>query len=88
MLFKRNLQYKKLAYMEDIPMQYEDAFRRMVFSLAATEDLTNAWLNMNTYEYFIEFPRKLRESLLKDFVDNYNLDLSKLAHIEEYNIDA
>lgn len=88
MLFKRNLQYKKISYMEDIPMQYEDAFRRMVFSLAATEDLTNAWLNMNTYEYFIEFPRKLRESLLKDFVDNYNLDLSKLAHIEEYNIDA
>lgn len=88
MLFKHNLQYKKLAYMEDIPIQYEDAFRRMVFNLAGTEDLTNAWLNMNTYEYFRKFPRNLRESLLKDFVDNYNLDLSKLSHIKEYNIDA
>lgn len=87
-LFKHNLQYKKLAYMEDIPIQYEDAFRRMVLNLANTEDLTNAWLNMNTYEYFRKFPRNLRESLLKDFVDNYNLDLSKLAHIKEYNIDA
>ena len=88
MLFKHNLQYKKLAYMEDIPIQYEDAFRRTVFNLASTEDLTNAWLNMNTYEYFRKFPRNLQESLLKDFADNYNLDLSKLAHIKEYNIDA
>lgn len=77
-----------MSYTEDIPIQYEDAFRRMVFSLASTEALTNAWLNMNTYEYFMRFPRKLRKSLLKGFVDNYNLDLSKLAHIEEYNIDA
>lgn len=87
-LFKRNLQYKKLSYTEEIPVQYEDAFRRIVFSLATTEALTNAWLNMNTYEYFSNFPRKLRESLLKGFVDNYNLDLNKLSHIEEYNIDA
>lgn len=88
MLFKHNLQYKKLAYTEDIPIQYEDAFRRIVFNLASTEDLTNAWLNMNTYEYFRKFPRNLQESLLKDFADNYNLDLSKLSHIEEYNINA
>lgn len=88
MLFKHNLQYKKLAYMEDIPIQYEDAFRRTVFNLSSTEDLTNAWLNMNTYEYFRKFPKNLRESLLKDFADNYNLDLSKLAHIKEYNINA
>lgn len=87
-LFKRNLQYRALSYTEDVPEQYENAFRHMVFSLAATEDLTNAWLNMNTYEYFRKFPRNLRESLLKDFEDNYNLDLSKLAHIKEYNIDA
>lgn len=87
-LFKRNLQYRALSYTEDVPEQYENAFRHMVFSLAATEDLTNAWLNMNTYEYFRKFPRNLRESLLKDFEDNYNLDLSKLAHIEEYNINA
>ncbi len=87
-LFKHNLQYRKMSYTEDIPIQYEDAFRRMVFNLADTEDLTNAWLNMNTYEYFRKFPKNLRESLLKDFVDNYNLDLSKLAHIKEYNIDA
>lgn len=87
-LFKHNLQYRKMSYTEDIPIQYEDAFRRMVFSLASTEALTNAWLNMNTYEYFMRFPRKLRKSLLKGFVDNYNLDLNKLAHIEEYNIDA
>lgn len=87
-LFKHNLQYKKLAYMEDIPIQYEDAFRRMVLNLANTEDLTNAWLNMNTYEYFRKFPRNLQESLLKGFVDNYNLDLSKLSHIKEYNINA
>ena len=80
-LFKHNLQYRKMSYTEDIPIQYEDAFRRMVFNLADTEDLTNAWLNMNTYEYFMKFPRKLRESLLRDFADNYNLDLSKLSHI-------
>ena len=87
-LFKRNLQYRALSYTEDVPEQYEDVFRRMVFNLAGTEDLTNAWLNMNTYEYFRKFPKNLRESLLKDFVDNYNLDLSKLSHIKEYNIDA
>ena len=87
-LFKRNLQYRALSYTEDIPIQYEDAFRRMVFNLAGTEDLTNAWLNMNTYEYFRKFPKNLRESLLKDFADNYNLDLSKLSHIKEYNINA
>lgn len=85
-LFKRNLQYRKMSYTEEIPVQYEDAFRRMVFNLADTEDLTNAWLNMNTYECFRNFPRNLRESLLKGFVDNYNLDLSKLSHIKEYNI--
>ena len=60
----------------------------MVFSLAATEDLTNAWLNMNVYKYFMKLPRVLQESLLKGFVDNYNLDLSELSHIEGYNIDA
>lgn len=87
-LFKRNLQYKELSYTEGVPKQYEDVFTRLVLSLAATEDLTSAWLNLNTYEYFRKFPRNLRESLLKDFVDNYNLDLSKLAHIKEYNIDA
>ena len=88
MLFKHNLQYKKLAYMEDIPIQYEDAFRRTVFNLASTEDLTNAWLNMNVYKYFMKLPRVLQESLLKGFVDNYNLDLNRLSHIEGYNIDA
>lgn len=87
-LFKRNLQYRALSYTEGVPEQYEDAFRRMVFNLADTEDLINAWLNMNTYEYFRKFPKNLQESLLKDFVDNYNLDLSKLVHIREYNIDA
>ena len=87
-LFKRNLQYRALSYTEDIPIQYENAFRHMVFSLAATEDLTNAWLNMNVYEYFRKLPRVLQASLLKGFVDNYNLDLSKLAHIKEYNINA
>lgn len=87
-LFKHNLQYRKMSYTEDIPIQYEDAFRRIVFSLASTEALTNAWLNRNTYEYFMKFPRKFRESLLRGFVDNYNLDLSELSHIEGYNIDA
>ena len=87
-LFKRNLQYRALSYTEDIPIQYENAFRRMVLNLASTEDLTNAWLNMNTYECFRKFPKNLRESLLKDFADNYNLDLSKLSHIKEYNINA
>ena len=87
-LFKRNLQYKTLSYTEDVSEQYENVFTRLVINLATTEDLTNAWLNMNTYEYFRKFPKNLQESLLKDFVDNYNLDLSKLAHIKEYNINA
>lgn len=87
-LFKRNLQHKTLSYTEDVPKQYENAFRCLVFNLATTEDLTNAWLNMNTYTYFKKFPKELRESLLKGFVANYNLDLSKLSHIKEYNIDA
>lgn len=87
-LFKRNLQYRELSYTEDVPEQYENAFRCMVLNLANTEDLTNAWLNMNTYEYFRKFPKNLQESLLKDFVDNYNLDLSRLAHIKGYNINA
>ena len=87
-LFKHNLQYKTLSYTEDIPTQYEDAFRRMVFNLADKEDLINAWLNMNTYECFRKFPRNLRESLLRGFADTYSLDLSKLSHIKEYNIDA
>lgn len=82
------MQYRELSYTEDVPIQYEDAFRRMVLNLANTEDLTNAWLNMNTYEYFRKFPKNLQESLLKDFVDNYNLDLSKLSHIKGYNINA
>lgn len=87
-LFKRNLQYRALSYTEDVPEQYENVFTSLVLNLATTEDLTNAWLNMNTYEYFRKFPKNLQESLLKDFADNYNLDLSKLAHIKEYNINA
>ena len=87
-LFKRNLQYRILSYTEDIPKQYENAFRCLVLNLATPEDLTNAWLNMNVHEYFSDFPNGLQESLLKGFVDNYNLDLSKLAHIEEYNINT
>lgn len=87
-LFKRNLQYRALSYTEDVPEQYENVFTSLVLNLATTEDLTNAWLNMNTYEYFRKFPRNLQESLLKDFADNYNLDLSKLSHIKEYNINA
>lgn len=87
-LFKRNLQYRALSYTEDVPEQYENAFTRLVLNLATTEDLTNAWLNMNVYEYFRKLPRVLQESLLKGFADNYNLDLSELSHIEGYNIDA
>lgn len=87
-LFKRNLQYKELSYTEGVPKQYEDVFTRLVFSLATIKDLTSAWLNLNTYEYFKKFPKGLQEGLLKDFVYNYNLDLSKLRHIKEYNIYA
>lgn len=85
-LFKRNLQYKEISYTEGVPKQYEDVFTRLVLSLATTEDLTKAWLNLNTYEYFKKFPKGLQESLLKGFVYNYNLDLSRLSHIREYNI--
>ena len=87
-LFKRNLQYRALSYTEDVPEQYENVFTRLVLNLATTEDLTNAWLNMNVYEYFRKLPRVLQESLLKGFVDNYNLDLNRLSHIKVYNIDA
>lgn len=88
LLFKHNLQYKMHSYTRNIPKQYNDAFRRIVFNLAETDDLTNAWLNTIVYSYFKSLPKDLQKSLLKGFVDNYNLDLNALNHIREYNIDA